>query len=265
MPSPYDESPAYSATSDPNDLAALWRHHASTGDTEPLLLHYRTLVEQIAGRVGADLPSYVERADLVSYGVLGLIDAIEKFDRDRGTKFETYASLRIRGAILDGLRSIDWVPRSVRTRIRAVARAEGALQMTLHRSPTETEVAAATGITIAGLRKLSADAALSRVVPLDDLRHATAFERTGSSAALSGDARADHPGRALEAAEQRRAVAGAIAGLCDRDRTVIDLYYYRGLKLTEIGRMLGVTEARVSQLHSRARSALKKSLLAMDL
>jgi RNA polymerase sigma factor for flagellar operon FliA len=215
--------------------------------------------------VGGDLPSFVDRADLVSYGTFGLIDAITKFDRQRGVKFETYASVRIRGAILDGLRSVDWVPRSVRARIRGVARAEGALRTALNRSPTEDEVAAAIGITVESLRKRSAEAALSTVVALDDARHAPSLERAESVSALSGDTRTDQPGHALEVAERQRAIAGAIEGLCDRDRTVIDLYYYRGLKLTEIGRMLGVTEARVSQLHTRARTALRKTLLTMDL
>jgi RNA polymerase sigma factor for flagellar operon FliA len=148
-------------------------------------------------------------------------------------------------------------------KLRAVARAEAALQMTLHRSPTQSEIAAAVGMSVPALRKLVGDAALRHLVPLDDARHASALERSFSPAAR--DNRADQPGDALEAAERQHAVTCAIEGLSDRDRTVIDLYYYRGLKLTEIGRMLGVTEARVSQLHTRARSALRKSLLTMDL
>jgi RNA polymerase sigma factor for flagellar operon FliA len=119
-------------------------------------------------------------------------------------------------------------------------------------------------MSVAALRKLSAEAALRHLVPLDDVRHAWAVDRTSSHAALARDGRADQPGYALEADERRQAVTCAIEGLNDRDRTVIDLYYYRGLKLTEIGRMLGVTEARVSQLHTRARSALRETLLAMD-
>lgn len=254
--------PAVSTTT---DTAALWQRYETTGDTEGLLLHYRGLVDQVAGRMIADLPAFVERCDLVSYGILGLVDAIDKFDRARATKFETYASTRIRGAILDGLRSIDWIPRSVRTKLRAVARAEAALQMTLQRSPTEAELAAAVDMSVAALRKLAGDAAQRSVVQLDDIRHAAALDRTSSRAAHSREDRADQPGHALEVAERRHAVACAIQGLDDRDRTVIDLYYFRGLKLTEIGRMLGVTEARVSQLHSRARSALRQTLLAMDL
>jgi RNA polymerase sigma factor for flagellar operon FliA len=246
------------------DPAALWLRYEATGDAEPLLLHYHALVEQIARRMSADLPAFVERCDLVSYGVLGLVDAIARFDRTRGVQFETYSCTRIRGAIIDGLRSIDWIPRSVRTKLRAVARAEGALQMALHRDPTEAEVAAAVGMTVAALRKLAGEAALRKVVPLDDVRHASALDRISSRAAPGRDNHADQPGAALEADERTQAVAFALEGLSDRDRTVIDLYYYRGLKLTEIGRMLGVTEARVSQLHSRARSALRETLLAMD-
>lgn len=248
-----------------SDTDALWRQYEIDGDSEPLLLHHRGLVEHIARRMSVDLPPFVEQCDLVSYGILGLVDAVDKFDRSRGVRFETYATTRIRGAILDGLRSIDWIPRSVRRKLRAVARAEAALQMTLHRTPTEAEVAAAVGMTVPELRKLAGDAALRNVVRLDDARHASVLERTYSHATPSRDSRTDQPGYALEAAERRHAVTCAVEGLNDRDRTVIDLYYFRGLKLTEIGRMLGVTEARVSQLHTRARSALRETLLAMEL
>jgi len=260
MPSADEESPP-----DGTDVAALWQRYEESGDAEALLLHYRGLVERIAGRMCIDLPSFVERADLVSYGVLGLVDAIGKFDRSRSVKFETYASARIRGAILDGLRSIDWIPRSVRTKQRDVARAEAALLMTLHRKPTEAEVATEVGLSVAGLRKLSGEAARGSMVPLDDVPARGLDDYDSRAVAARDDGRADHPGQALEAAERRRAVACAIQGLNDRDRTVIDLYYYRGLKLTEIGRLLGVTEARVSQLHTRARSALRRSLVALDL
>jgi RNA polymerase sigma factor for flagellar operon FliA len=247
------------------DTDALWRLYEVDHDSEALLLNYRGLVEQIARRMSVDLPSFVEQCDLVSYGILGLVDAIDKFDRGRAVRFETYAGTRIRGAILDGLRSIDWIPRSVRRKLRAVAGAEAALQMTLHRSPTEAELATAVGMSVPEMRKLAGDTALRIVVPLDDARHASAVERTYSHATPARDNRADQPGYALEVAERRHAVTCAVEGLSDRDRTVIDLYYYRGMKLTEIGRMLGVTEARVSQLHTRARSALRETLLAMDL
>jgi RNA polymerase sigma factor FliA len=243
-------------------VANLWRDHERTGDQESLLLHYWSLVERTARRLGADLPPHVERADLVSYGLLGLLDAIDRYDRARGVPFEAYAAIRIRGAVLDGLRSVDWVPRSVRRQIREVRRVEAALVTTLNRNPTEAETAAAIGITIGSLRELAADAELSRMVPLD--ARSPGFEHA-AAVARCGDTAAERPGDALLAAEEWRAVASAIEGLPARDRTVIDLYYYRGLKLTEIGRLLGVTEARVCQLNSRARAALKKTLLDREL
>jgi len=228
------------------EVAGLWRDYATTGDRGPLLLHYAPLVKYVAGRLRSGLPASVEMADLVSYGIFGLIDAIDKFEPGRGIKFKTYATFRIRGAILDELRNIDWVPRSVRTKMRDVERAHGSLQMRLNRTPTESEVAAELKITVADLRKLSSEIAFASLVPLDDIRYA------------------DRPDDALEAAERAKAVAAAIEGLREREREVIDLYYYRGLKLTEIGQKLGVTEARVSQLHTRARLALKNTLVAMD-
>ncbi len=228
-----------------------------------MLLHYRSLVERTVRRLGADLPAHVERADLVSYGQLGLLDAIDKFDLDRGVPFEAYAAIRIRGAVIDGLRSIDWVPRSVRSRIRELNRVEAALAATLNRTPTEAEIAAAIGMTVESLREVAADVQLSRMVPLDDVRCSAGFEGADPTDPTGGTA-PECPGDALDAIERRQAVATAIEGLSDRDRTVIDLYYYRGLKLTEIGRLLGVTEARVCQLNSRARSALKKRLLDLE-
>jgi RNA polymerase sigma factor FliA len=241
-------------------VANLWRDHERTGDQESLLLHYWSLVERTARRLGTDLPAHVERADLVSYGLLGLLDAIDRYDHGRGVPFEAYAAIRIRGAVLDGLRSVDWVPRSVRRQIREVRRVEAALVTTLNRNPTEAEVAAAIGITIRRLREHAADAELSRLAPLDARSPGFDHAATGRS----GDTAAERPGDALVAAEERRAVVSAIEGLPARDRTVIDLYYYRGLKLTEIGRLLGVTEARVCQLNSRARAALKKTLLDQE-
>jgi RNA polymerase sigma factor FliA len=242
-----------------SDAATLWRDYRLTGDKGPLLLLYSPLVAGVAGRVGSRVPASVEVADLVSYGMFGLIDAIERFEPDRGVRFETYARSRIRGAVLDELRSMDWVPRSVRTKIRDVERAHAAAQRTLNRMPTESDVAAELGITVADLRKLSAEAAFASLVLVDDVRHCPGYDDVGVSTLP-----ADQPHDALEAAEQARAVASAISGLRERERVVIDLHYYRGLNLTEIGALLGVTVARVSQLHARARLALRKTLVAMD-
>jgi RNA polymerase sigma factor for flagellar operon FliA len=245
----------------------LWHNYALARDKGPLLLHYSSLVSCVASSVSTKLPSSVEMADLVSYGLFGLADAIDKFEPGRGVTFRSYASRRIRGAILDELRSMDWVPRSVRSKIREVERAYAALQMRLSRTPTESEVAAELHITVADLRRLSSEIALAHVVLVDDVWYSAGFDHVTFPAAFSSlyhDQRADQPDEALEAAEQARAVASAIHGLRERERAVIDLYYYRGLKLSEIGQMLGVTVARVSQLHTSARLALKKTLVAMD-
>jgi RNA polymerase sigma factor for flagellar operon FliA len=266
MSAPGGSAAARLATAD-SDVATLWRDYRVTGDKGPLLLHYSPLVSYVAGRVSCGLPPSVELADLVSYGMFGLIDAVDRFEPDRGVRFESYATARIRGAILDELRNMDWVPRSVRTKIRDVERAYASSQTSLNRTPTESEVAAELEITVAELRKLSSEVAFATVVPVDDIRYCRGFDDVTVSAGFSSvsrDGRTGRPDDALEAAEQTRAVAWAISGLGERERAVIDLYYYRGLKLTEIGRMLGVTEARVSQLHARARLALKKTLLAMD-
>jgi RNA polymerase sigma factor for flagellar operon FliA len=242
-----------------SDAATAWHDYRRTGDKGPLLLLYSPLVADVARRVGSRVPPSVEMADLVSYGMFGLIDAIDKFEPDRGVRFETYARSRIRGAVLDELRSMDWVPRSVRTKIRDVERARTAVQTTLNRMPTEADVAAELGITVAELRKLSSEVAFASLVPVEDIRHCPGYDDVGYSIPS-----ADQPHDALEAAEQARAVASAISRLRERERVVIDLHYYRGLKLTEIGDLLGVTVARVSQLHTRARLALKKTLVAMD-
>src|SRR5438067_12941979 len=153
-------------------IAALWREFKDTGDPqlrERLILHYSPLVKYVAGRVGVGLPPNIEQADLVSYGIFGLIDAIVKFDLERAIKFETYAISRIRGAIIDELRAIDWIPRSVRYKAREVEKAYAALEAKLHRSPTEAEVAAELGIELGELHAIFSQVSFVNVVALDEL------------------------------------------------------------------------------------------------
>ncbi|MBA2389203.1 MAG: FliA/WhiG family RNA polymerase sigma factor [Geodermatophilaceae bacterium] len=252
------------------EIAVLWRNFKLTEsltDRDTLLLHYSPLVKYVAGRFGSGLPQFVETADLISYGIFGLMDAIQKFEPDRGHRFETYAVSRIRGAILDELRTLDWVPRSVRARIRAAEQAYSALQAQHSRTPTEAEVAMELNLTLAELGQLFTQMSFSNVVALDELvrQHGDHSENSAASLGdLLRDARSDPPGAALEAADQARALSRAIAGLPERDRIVISLYYYEELTLAEIGEVLGITESRVCQLHTRARLALKSALLAAD-
>src|SRR5690606_38554559 len=213
-----------------------------------LLLHYSPLVKYVAGRVAVGLPQNVEHADLVSYGIFGLIDAVEKFDPERGYKFETYAIARIKGAILDELRSIDWVPRSVRAKARALEKAYAKLEGQLHRTPTDEEVAAELGLTDEQFQSLLSQLSFVGLVALDELLSVSG-ER-GESMTL-GDTIPDSgegPVGAYEVEEMRQLLAESINRMPEREKIVLTLYYYEGLTLAEIGQVLGVTESRVCQI-----------------
>jgi RNA polymerase sigma factor for flagellar operon FliA len=236
-------------------LARLWREYKESGDPglrEQLILQYAPLVRYVAGRVGVGLPASVEQGDLVSYGVFGLIDAIDKYDLSRAIKFETYAINRIRGAIIDELRSIDWIPRSVRTKARDVERAIAGLEGRLQRTPTEAEIADELGLDVVELRRVFSQVSFVHVAALDEMLSAT---DRGDGATLGErleDERADAPGDALDDEETRLLLARVIHTLPEREQIVVTLYYYEGLTLAEIGLVLGVTESRICQLHTKA-------------
>lgn len=245
-------------------LEELWRAYKETGDQrlrEQLILHYSPLVKYVAGRVGVGLPSNVEQADFVSSGVFGLIDAIEKFDIDRAIKFETYAISRIRGAIIDELRALDWIPRSVRQKAKAVERTYATLEARLRRTPHEPEVAAEMGIAIEDLHTIFSQLSLANVVALDELLHPVG--ESGDRLSLMDtleDHGADNPVEVAEDRELRRLLAHAVNTLPEREKTVVTLYYYEGLTLAEIGQVLGVTESRVSQIHTKSVLQLRAKL-----
>ena len=237
-------------------LRSLWEKFKATGDAstrERLILHYSPLVKYVAGRVGVGLPPNIEQADLVSYGIFGLIDAIEKFDITRAIKFETYAISRIRGAIIDELRAIDWIPRSVRYKAREVERAYAALEGELHRTPTEPEVAERLGMSIEELHQVFSQVSYVNVVALDELL--TVGGEKGDKLSLVDtleDTKAEDPVAAFETEETKFLLARAINQLPEREKIVVTLYYYEGLTLAEIGRVLGVTESRICQMHTKA-------------
>jgi RNA polymerase sigma factor for flagellar operon FliA len=245
-------------------LRALWEHFKDNGDAssrERLILHYAPLVKYVAGRVGVGLPPNIEQADLVSYGIFGLIDAIEKFDIHRSIKFETYAISRIRGAIIDELRAIDWIPRSVRYKAREVERAYAALEGELHRTPTEGEVAQRLGIGLDDLHQIFSQVSYVNVVALDELL--TVGGEKGDKLSLVDtleDPKAEDPVTAFEAEETKFLLARAINQLPEREKIVVTLYYYEGLTLAEIGRVLGVTESRICQMHTKAVLQLRAKL-----
>nr|WP_309225329.1 FliA/WhiG family RNA polymerase sigma factor [Quadrisphaera sp. INWT6] len=203
----------------------------------------------------------VDQGDLVSYGVFGLIDAIEKFDLERAIKFETYAITRIRGAIIDELRAMDWIPRSVRSKARDVERAYASLEAELHRTPTEPEVAARMGITLKDLHGIFSQVSYVNVVALDELLGVSGEK--GESLSLGDtleDPRVEDPVTAFENEETKYLLSRAIDQLPEREKIVVTLYYYENLTLSEIGKVLGVTESRVCQMHTKAVIAMRAKL-----
>ena len=245
-------------------LRELWQDFKKTGDAalrERLILHYSPLVKYVAGRVGVGLPPNIEQADLVSYGIFGLIDAIVKFDLERAIKFETYAISRIRGAIIDELRAIDWIPRSVRYKAREVEKAYASLEAQLHRTPSEVEVAAEMGIKLEDLHAIFSQVSFVNVVALDELL--SVGGEKGDKLSLVDtleDTKAEDPVLAFESEETKFLLAKAINTLPEREKIVVTLYYYEGLTLAEIGQVLGVTESRICQMHTKAVLQLRAKL-----
>lgn len=235
---------------------------ASIAAREQLILHYRPLVNAVAKRVGVSLPAHIDDEDLISYGVFGLMDAMEKFDLHKGVKFETYASTRIRGAIIDELRTIDWIPRSVRSQVRDINQAKQALEAVLQREPTDAEIANHLRIPLSELHKNKSQQNFIHMVALDAYIDQDEDAQRGSTSIGSQleDNRTQSPVLAYETEEIKYNLASAVSGLPEREAIVLSLYYYEGLTLAEIGQALKVTESRVCQMHTRAMSAVRGKL-----
>ena len=247
------------------DVSALWAAFKSTGDAEAreqLILNFSPLVKYVAGRLSSSLPQSIDTADLISYGIFGLIDAIEKFDLERGIKFETYAIARIKGAIIDELRAMDWVPRSVRARAREVEGAYVRLETTLKRAPSDGEVAQEMGISSRELHGIFTKLSYTSVVSFEELWVGGDRDDRSNVMSTIEDETAEDPVALFESEEIKDILASAIERLPERERIVIALYYYEGLTLKEIGQVLGVTESRVSQLHTKAVLRLRARLHA---
>lgn len=235
------------------DQSQAWEEYKRTGSEKVrngLIETYAPLVNYVASRVASGLPSNIDQSDLISYGVFGLIDAIDKFDPERGIKFETYAVTRIKGAIIDELRIIDWVPRSVRAKTRSVEQAYSKLEHSLLRIPNEAELAIELEITPLALRRIIKDTSAVGVVALDELL-STPTDRTAGE--TLGDTLSSHQDEfpSFHDDDIRKLLAGSINVLHEREKVVLALYYYEGLTLAEIGLVLGVTESRVCQVHTK--------------
>jgi RNA polymerase sigma factor for flagellar operon FliA len=254
------------AVAEVEDTQSLWRQYrAKPGDKalrDRLILTYAPLVKYVAGRLGSGLPAHVDDDDLISYGLLGLIGAIERYDPDRDVKFETYAIARIKGSIIDELRAMDWVPRSVRARARDIERAIAELERKLHRAPTDEEIAEKVGISTEELEDSLTDISRSSIAALDELWTVNTGGGGDQIALIDTieDTEAPDPQGSLSETEMKEAIGEAIARLPEREKLVVTLYYYEELTLREIGEVLGVTESRVSQLHTKAVLRLKARL-----
>jgi RNA polymerase sigma factor for flagellar operon FliA len=243
-----------------SQVDGLWELFKATGDEgarERLILHYSPLVKYVAGRVGTGLPRSVDQNDLASYGLFGLIDAIDKFEPERGFKFETYAINRIKGAILDELRALDWVPRSVRSRARRIETAIAELEHRLQRPPSEEEIAEELEMDIDEFRDALAQIGRSGIAALDEF---VSSDSSTSMGEMIADPKGVSPESEFQAEETRRSLFDAINRLPNRERLVVTLYYYEGMTLAEIGDVLGVTESRVCQIHAKTMMSLRNRL-----
>ncbi len=231
---------------------------AAAAARERLIGHFAPLVTHVALRMIVRLPDTVELGDLVSYGMFGLIDAVEKFEPERGYKFETYAATRVRGAIIDELRAADWVPRSVRSKARQVEAAARAIEQRSQKAASDRAVARQLGWAVADVRAVRAQVALSYIAPLDALsRDGQESDHEVSAASL----RVPGAGAHIDERETLNLLSQAIRGVKEREQEVLRLYYFENLTLGQIGRILGVTESRVSQIHTGAVAKLREALV----
>lgn len=241
----------------------LWGEYQAKRTTEArdeLIIAYSPLVRFVASRVGANLPSSVEVGDLISFGMFGLLDAIERFEPDRGFKFETFAIPRVKGAILDELRAMDWVPRSVRAKARAIERAIVTFEVDNGRSPTEDELADVMGQEVTSLQRSLSEVSAGGLAALDEVR-ATGEGELGTLRDLLADT-GSGPDVGIEERETRQLLRGFVNALPDREKAVLTLYYFERLTMADIGDVLGVTESRVCQIHAKAVLALRSKFNA---
>ncbi|BBO23073.1 MAG: FliA/WhiG family RNA polymerase sigma factor [Fimbriimonadaceae bacterium] len=221
-----------------------------------LIDHYSYLVKITAGRLVTSLPGGLDREDLVGAGVIGLIKSVDQFDPTRDVKFETYAIALIRGAILEMLRDEDWVPRSIREKLKAVDRAQMLLESKLGHPPTEREVAEHLGLDVSEVGELLVRMGRTNVYSLDDILTTSEGDDHIHFVELIVDENSS-TGHEVEGREIRRILGQGIDALPDRERLVVALYYFEGLTFKEIGKVLGVSESRVYQLHTQAMNRLR--------
>jgi RNA polymerase sigma factor FliA len=245
------------------EVYKLWHQYKKNTNNgqlrEKLILHYLHLVRYVVSRLPISLPISIATEDLISYGTMGLMEAVERFDPDRGLKFETYAVTRIRGAIIDQLRFQDWIPRGVRKRSKNLSEAMRRLEEELGRTPTDDELAEELGVSKSKVQTMLAESN-NYVLSLDDKYGGEASDNTLSLMDMVEDKNSPDPQGEYEANELRRRLAAAIASLPEREKLLVALYYHENMTLKEIGDVISVSESRVCQLHAQAILRLRSKL-----
>lgn len=244
---------------DEKGKTALWEEYSQTKDPkirEKLILQYSELVKIVAGRLVMYLGYTVEYDDLVGYGIFGLIDAIDKFELTKGVKFETYASLRIRGAILDQIRKMDWIPRTLRQKQKKLEQAMHEFEVEFGRAATSEELSKKMDISVEELNGLVNQTQIASLVSLDE------YLEQGSDISPEGNNKScfESPEQVIDRQELKRTLTEAIEALNDNEQKVIAFYYFEELTLKEISKVLGVSESRVSQLHTKALKKMREKI-----
>ena len=240
-------------------IESLWRTYAQTRDAalkEKMILEYTPLIKIVVAKLAVHIGAHVEYEDMLSYGVFGLMDAIDKFDIDKGVKFETYASLRIRGAIIDHVRQLDWVPRALRQKNKLLDQAYTELEARLGREPTDAELAVRLGLSAKELDELIRSASVVSLVSLDDYLHQNHEMPFGGTAHGEGET----PEGAYEQQEMKKMLEESIGRLTEKEQRVVTLYYFEEMTLKEISKIMGVSESRISQIHSKAMLRMRMRL-----
>ncbi|MDR1539937.1 MAG: FliA/WhiG family RNA polymerase sigma factor [Clostridiales bacterium] len=239
------------------DMDKIWRAYIATKDPglrETLIIEYAPLVKIIAGRLSIHIGQYVEYEDIISYGIFGLIDAIDKFEPSKGIKFETYASIRIRGSIIDNIRKLDWVPRTLRAKNKKLEKTYSDLTLELGHEPSSEELAEKLDISVEETQDLMRKSSVVSLVSLDDYLSAN---HEANPAESDGGNSLD---KSIEEREVKKMLTDAIDQLGEKEKKVVMLYYFEELTLKEISAVLGVSESRVSQIHSKAVMLLQSKL-----
>lgn len=237
----------------------VWLEYKKTKDPllkEKLIIEYAPLVKYVAGRISIHIGQHVEYDDLISYGIFGLIDAIDKFDCEKGVKFETYASLRIRGEIIDNIRKLDWVPRTLRQKSKVLEQAYTELEFSLGREPSESEIAQKLNLTNEQVQELMKSSSVAMLISLDDY-----LDQNHEAPMVNVvNANIETPEVHFEKEEVKTILTNAINSLNEKEKKVVTLYYFEELTLKEISKIMGVSESRISQIHSKAVLKLQSKL-----